>query len=79
MAKRKPSRWSCDLCGIAFDYPSKYRRHIESSSHKRFAESCLCVSTNPILPDAIDLEEPDLGTGSYNGGAEYTNDSYQVY
>ena len=51
VAKRERS---CDLCGVTFDYPSKYKRHLESESHKRFEEN---IHRSMLHEDPIDLED----------------------
>ena len=40
MAKRKSEyTFYCEVCEKGFEYKSKYARHLESGSHKMFAES----------------------------------------
>lgn len=42
MAKRV-----CDLCDLNFEYPCKYKRHLESASHKRFSKSLTVKGVEP--------------------------------
>lgn len=44
MAKRV-----CDLCDLNFEYPCKYKRHLESASHKRFSKSLTVKDVEPPM------------------------------
>ena len=59
MAKRKSeSPFDCEVCEMGFDYQSKYARHLESGSHKMFAESLnlgLSVEHHHDQPEELSL------------------------
>lgn len=66
MAKRKAL--TCDLCDLSFTYPSKYRRHLDSETHKRFSVSLNC------LPDEVEGTEVEEAQDEI----QYV-DSYRLY
>ena len=46
--------WFCDICDVKFHYKSKYKRHLQTVSHKRRAS---------IL--SINYDEPDVSSPSH--------------
>jgi hypothetical protein len=70
MAKRKAL--SCDLCDLTFPYPSKYKRHLESESHRRFSASL------SSLPDEVEETQDNQDTSTETLHLE-SHKHYQVH
>lgn len=57
--------FACDLCDMVFDFQSKYKRHLDSASHKRFSSVqflwCTSGRDDSMMSkeDDHDVEEED--------------------
>lgn len=59
-AKKSRPSFACKLCDLTFDYTSKYKRHLDSVSHKRFASIFEESDQNDPMPMVTGVTEDGL-------------------
>ena len=54
MAAKREANWFCDTCSIQFKYKSKYLRHLERGTHKRFLQSMSMSAADEVDSEILD-------------------------
>jgi hypothetical protein len=73
--KRSRAAFYCDACEVGFDYKSKYVRHVNSGSHKRYSSIReLGVDSSA---EAI-VEGPNEDSNQVSYSSVYSDDSQVI-